>query len=151
MFWRDTGTPTGRKSADAISNVKACRWVRKAKQASSDDAPDLVNARAELKINHVLCLPSLAERFTTDWMMENLARVGLPMCCWVHANAALCHLMNVEEGNGSSERSESHCERLRGWSSSRLEAKRSKEETVQSGKAENRSARAIVNPGLNCA
>ena len=81
------------------------------KQAYSDDGPELTNACVELKLNHDLSLPgrpqnnSLAERtnqFIIDQTSACLVHAGLPTCYWAQAITTLCHLMNVEEVNGSS-------------------------------------------------
>ena len=76
-----------------------------------DDAPEFINACSELKIPDDLSLPgkkqdnSLAERtnqFIVDQTTACLVHAGLPTCYWIYAITALCHLMNVEEINGSS-------------------------------------------------
>ena len=77
----------------------------------SDDGPELINACVELKLNHDLSLPgrpqnnSLAERtnqFIIDQTSACLVHAGLPTCYWAQAITTLCHLMNIEEVNGSS-------------------------------------------------
>ena len=104
------GYPIGRKNTvTVINSIKHFAGRRKIKQVYSDDAPEFINACSELKIPHDLSLPgkkqnnSLAERtnqFIVDQTTACLA--GLPTCYWTYAITALCHLMNVEEINGSS-------------------------------------------------
>ena len=70
-----------------------------------------------LKLNHDLSLPgrpqnnSLAER-TNQFMF--IIHAGLPTCYWVQAITTLCHLMNVEEVNGSSAWLRMHGEEFKG-------------------------------------
>ena len=96
---------------------------RKIKQVYSDDGPELINACVELKLNHDLSLPgrpqnnSLAERtnqFIIDQTSACLVHAGLPTCYWVQAITTLCHLMNIEEVNGSSAWMRLHGEEFKG-------------------------------------
>ena len=100
-----------RSKSGAINSIKHFAGRRKVKQVYSDDAPEFINACSELKIRHDLSLPgkkqnnSLAERtnqFIVDQTTACLVHAGLPTCYWIYAITALCHLMNVEEINGSS-------------------------------------------------
>ena len=60
---------------------------------------------------------SLAERtnqFIIDQTSACLVHAGLPTCYWVQAITTLCHLMNVEEVNGSSAWLRLHGEEFKG-------------------------------------
>ena len=118
------GYPIGRRNTvTVINSVKHFAGRRKIKQVYSDDAPEFINACSELKIPHGLSLPgkrqnnSLAERtnqFIVDQTTACLVHAGLPTCCWIYAITALCHLMNVEEINGSSAWFRLHGEHFKG-------------------------------------
>ena len=118
------GYPIGRKNTvTVINSIKHVAGIRKIKQVHSDDAPEFINACSELKIPHDLSLPgkkqnnSLAERtnqFIVDQTNACLAHAGLPTCYWIYAITALCHLMNVEEINGSSAWFRLHGEHFKG-------------------------------------
>ena len=118
------GYPIGRKNTvTVINSLKHFAGRRKRKQAYSDDAPEFIHACSELKIPHDLSRPgkkqndSLAERtnqFIVDQTTACLAHAGLPTCYWIYATTALCHLMNVEEINGSSAWFRLHGEHLKG-------------------------------------
>ena len=59
----------------------------------------------------------LAERtnqFIIDQTSACLAHAGLPTCYWVQAITTLCHLMNIEEVNGSSAWMRLHGEEFKG-------------------------------------
>ena len=104
--------PTARRDTDSVVRaIKHFCGRRKIKQVYLDDGPELINACVELKLNHDLSLPgrpqnnSLAERtnqFIIDQTSACLVHAGLPTCYWVQAITTLCHLMNIEEVNGSS-------------------------------------------------
>ena len=104
--------PTARRDTDSVVRaIKHFCGRRKIKQVYSDDGPGLINACVELKLNHDLSLPgrpqnnSLAERtnqFIIDQTSACLVHACLPTCYWVQAITTLCHLMNIEEVNGSS-------------------------------------------------
>ena len=90
------GYPIGRKNATTLIN-----------KAYSDD----INAWSGFKIPHDLSLPGkkqktmLAERrnqFIVDHTTACLVHAGLPTCYWVYAISTLCHLINIEEIDGSS-------------------------------------------------
>ena len=116
--------PTAGGDADSVVRaIKHFCGRRKIKQVYSDDGPELISACVELKLNHDLSLPgrpqnnSLAERtnqFIIDQTSACLAHAGLPTCYWVQAITALCHLMNVEEVNGSSAWLRLHGEKFKG-------------------------------------
>ena len=118
------GYPIGRKNTVTVTNsIKHFAGRRKIKQVYSDDAPEFINACSKLKIPHDLSLPgkkqnnSLAERtnqFIVDQTTACLVHAGLPTCCWIYAITALCHLMNVEEINGSSAWFRLHGEHFKG-------------------------------------
>ena len=103
--------PTARRDTDSVVRaIKHFCGRRKIKQVYSDDGPELINACVELKLNHGLSLPgrpqnnSLAEttdQFIIDQTSACLVHAGLPTWYWVQAITTLCHLMNVEEVNGS--------------------------------------------------
>ena len=111
------------KYVTVINSIKHFAGRRKVKQAYSDDAPEFINACSELKPPHDFSLPgkkqnnSLAERtnqFIVDQTTACLVHAGLPTCYWIYAITALCHLMNVEEINGSSAWFRLHGEHFRG-------------------------------------
>ena len=118
------GYPIRRKNTvTVINSIKHFAGRRKIKQVDSDDAPEFINACSELKIPHDLSLPgkkqnnSLAERtnqFIVDQTTACLAHAGLPTRYWIYAITALCHLMNVEEINGSSAWFRLHGEHFKG-------------------------------------
>ena len=115
------GSPIGRKNTvTVITSIKHFAGRRKIKQVYSDDAPEFINACSELKIPHDLSLKqnnSLAERtnqFIVDQTTACLVHAGLPTCYWIYAITALCHLMNVEEINGSSAWFRLHGEHFKG-------------------------------------
>ena len=121
MIIRD---PIGRKNAvTVINSIKHFAGRRKIKQVYSDDTPEFINVCSELKIPHDLSLAgkkqnnSLAERkdkFIVDQITACLVVAGLPTCYWIYAITALCHLMNVEEINGSSAWFRLHGEHFKG-------------------------------------
>ena len=99
--------PTARRDTDSV--VRAIKHFC-GRRKYSDDGPELINACVELKLNHDLSLPgrpqnnSLAERtnqFIIDQTSACLVHAGLPTCYWAQAITTLCHLMNIEEVNGS--------------------------------------------------
>ena len=116
--------PTARRDTDSVVRaIKHFCGRRKIKQVYSDDGPELINACVELKLNHDLSLPgrpqnnSLAERtnqFIIDQTSACLVHAGLPTCYWVQAITTLCHLMNIEEVNGSSAWMRLHGEEFKG-------------------------------------
>ena len=116
--------PTARRDTDSVvRSIKHFCGRRKINQVYSDDGPELINACAEMKLNHDLSLPgrpqnnSLAERtnqFIIDQTSACLVHAGLPTCYWAQAIATLCHLTNVEEVNGSSAWLRLHGEEFKG-------------------------------------
>ena len=129
--------PTARRDTDSVVRaIKHFCGRRKIKQVYSDDGPELINACVELKLNHDLSLPgrpqnnSLAERtnqFIIDQTSACLVHAGLPTCYWAQAITTLCHLMNIEEVNGSSAWMRLHWRGVQGredtfWCASGLQA-----------------------------
>ena len=91
--------PTARRDTDSVVRaIKHFCGRRKIKQVYSDDGPELINA----------CV------FIIDQTSACLVHAGLPTCYWVQAITTLCHLMNIEEVNGSSAWMRLHGEEFKG-------------------------------------
>ena len=90
-----------RPGADFVAGAALWQGRKKITQAYSNDAPEFINACSELKKQN----NSLAERANqciVDQATACLAHAGRSARYWAHATTTLCHLMNIEEIDGSS-------------------------------------------------
>ena len=116
--------PMREKNAEnVVISIKRFIGSRKVEQAYSDQAPQFVNARRELKIPLDTSVPgrkvtnSLAERniqFIIGVTATCLLEAGLPACYWPYAVSCVSHLLNIEDLDEGSAWQKMHKEKFKG-------------------------------------